>query len=431
MARARNRLTAIAVDKLKTPGMHADGLGLYLQITDAGTKSWIYRFMMRGRAREMGLGPLHTVTLKEARDKAAECRKKHLEGIDPIEARRAERTERALAEANAITFKACAERCIASHEAGWRNAKHRAQWRSTLETYAYPIIGEMSVQSIDTAAVMRVLEQNVSEEKDTPPAPLWHTKTETASRLRGRIESVLDWAAARQYRKGDNPARWRGHLDQLLPKRAKAQRVKHHAALPYPDVGEFVKELRQQEGTAARAFEFCILTATRTSETVGAKWPEIDMNAATWTIPAERIKAGREHRVPLSAAAMSILRTQLKARYEGDGEYVFPGGKRGAQLSNMAFLMVLRRMGRMEITAHGFRSTFRDWAAERTNYPREVAEMALAHTIGDKAEAAYRRGDLFAKRRRMMEDWAKYCGTVQKQAGKVLPMMSAASASND
>ena len=377
--------------------------GLYLQIAAAGSKSWIFRYRMNGRKtpRDMGLGPVHTVTLAEAREKAREARKLILEGADPIEAKRARKQAQALEAASAMVFKDCAKKYIAAHKAGWRNAKHANQWTSTLETYAYPVFGSLPVASIDTALVMKVLE------------PIWKEKTETASRVRGRIEAILDWATARAFRIGENPARWRGHLDKLFPARSKVQKVKHHKALSYKEIGGFMEKLREQEGFAARALEWLILTASRTSETIGATWDEIDFEGEIWTIPAERIKGGKEHRVPLSSEALKIAKEMCKLK---DGDYVFQGGKRGKPLSTNALLVLLKRMGRQDLTIHGFRSTFRDWAAEQTNYPREVAEMALAHTIEDKVEAAYRRGDLFDKRKRLMAEWAKYSGTAPREA---------------
>ena len=393
--------------------MYSDGGGLYLQVTEAGAKSWIFRFMLNGRAREMGLGPLHAVSLADARTRAAECRRLRADGVDPIEARKLERGKARLAAARALSFRDAADAYINAHQAGWRNAKHAAQWRSTLETYAGPVFGSLPVQDVDVSLIMKVLE------------PIWATKTETASRLRGRIEVVLDWATARGYRQGDNPARWRGHLGNLLPQPARVQRVKHHPALPYVEVGAFMGALRQQDGVAAGALQFLILTATRTSETIGARWAEVKLDHAIWTIPADRIKAGKEHRVPLSAPAMTIIERLNKLR---QSDFIFPGGKVKKPLSNMALLALLKRMGRADLTAHGFRSTFRDWAAECTNYPREVAEMALAHTVSDKVEAAYRRGDLFEKRRRMMEEWARYCGK-EKVPGDVVAIRTKASAS--
>ena len=394
MAREGKRLSALAVSRVTAPGMYPDGLGLYLRVGPTGAKSWVFRYRIGNSRRDMGLGPLHTVSLAEAREKGAECRKNRLDGIDPVQARAAQRLAVTLEAAKAMSFSNCADAYIKSHASGWRNAKHADQWRNTLSTHAYPVLGQLPVQDIDTALVMKVLE------------PIWTAKTETASRLRGRIESILDWATAREYRRGENPARWRGHLENLLPRPAKVQRKEHHRALPYGEVEKFMTALRGQEGSAARALEFLILTATRTSETIGATWDEIDMSAKTWTIPGLRIKAGKEHRVPLSPRAVEIL--EMMARVK-QGSYVFPGGRASKGLSNMALLKLLERMGRGDLTVHGFRSTFRDWAAERTNFPREVAEMALAHAISDKVEAAYRRGDLFEKRRKMMDAWAGYC----------------------
>jgi integrase len=394
--------------------MYADGGGLYLQVTvnaqdGSPAKSWIYRYMLRGKAREMGLGSNNAVTLQQARAKAFECRQLRAEGIDPIDARKAAHDQARLDAAKVITFKKAAADYIAAHRAGWRNAKHGAQWGATLATYAEPIIGGLSVQAIDTGLVLRVLE------------PIWTAKPETASRLRGRIESVLDWAKVRGYRQGENPARWRGHLDKLLPARAKVRRVEHHAALPYADLPTFIATLRVQEGTAARALEFAILTAARTGEVIGAKWDEINVVERVWTVPAEHMKAGKEHRVPLSDPALAILEKLAAVR---QNEFVFPGGKVGRPLSNMALLMTLRRMGHENLTTHGFRSSFRDWAAERTSYPAEVAEMALAHAVGDKVEAAYRRGDLFQKRRQLAESWAKFCAT-PSEAGQLVSISAA------
>jgi integrase len=411
MARQIGKLAAVTLGKAIKPGMHADGGGLYLQVTESGAKSWLFRFMLHGRAREMGLGPLHTVTLADAREKAREQRKLLLDGIDPIEHRKSKRAGVRLAAATAMTFKQCAERYIDAHKASWKNPKHAAQWPATLSAYVYPVFGSLPVQAVDVGLVTKALE------------PIWHSKPETASRVRGRIETVLDWATVREYREGDNPARWRGHLDKLLPLRAKVRKVVHHPALPYDHMGEFVAALRQQEGIAARALEFLILTAARTGEVIGAQWSEFDLAEKLWTVPADRMKASKEHRVPLSPAAVAIIEQMKSSRVDG-ADFVFPGGKHGRPLSNMAMLKLLKRMGRSDLTAHGFRSTFRDWSAERTNYPREVAEMALAHTVGDKVEAAYRRGDLFAKRRRMMDEWAKHCSAVSK-AGTVIPIATA------
>ena len=403
MARTIGRLTALKVDKAKRPGMYADGGGLYLRVTFSGTKNWVFRFMLNGRPRWMGVGPLHTIGLAEARNRAAGFRLQRHDGVDPIEKRRAERLQGRLDAAKAVSFKECAARYIASHRAGWRNPKHAAQWEATLATYAEPVIGVLSVQGIDTALVIKVLEA------------IWTTKPETAGRVRGRIESILDWAKVRGYRAGENPARWRGHLDKLLPARSKVQRVEHHAALPYTELPGFLASLREQEGIAARALEFAILTAARTGEVIGARWSEMDLLDKTWTVPPGRMKAGREHRVPLTARAIAILQEMQPHRHTHDA-FVFPGANLGRPLSNMAFLMVLRRMGRGDVTAHGFRSSFRNWAAERTNFPAEVAEMALAHTVSDKTVAAYNRSDLFERRRRLMAAWATFCTAPEKKA---------------
>ena len=395
MPRAINRLSPMKVTKTTEPGLYGDGGGLYLQITKAGVKSWLFRYMLNGKARGMGLGPLHTIGLAEARALALDCRRKLLDGTDPIDSRNAERTAQRVAAANEMTFEQCATTYIDAHRASWKNAKHADQWTSTLKTYAYPVFDSVPVSAIDTALVMKVLE------------PIWTTKTETASRLRGRIESVLDWATVRGYRSGDNPARLKGHLDTLLPKRSRVQKVKHHPALPYAELTEFMSTLRAQEGTAARALEFLILTATRTNEVIGATWEEFNIDGALWIIPAGRMKMGKEHRVPLSPRAIEIIKAQQKLR---ENNYVFPGTRYGKPLSNMAMLQLLKRMGRADVTAHGFRSTFRDWAGETTHYPREVCEAALAHGIKDKAEAAYARGDLFQKRAALMQDWADFAG---------------------
>jgi integrase len=408
MPRTIGKLTALKVSRDLEPGMYADGAGLYLQVTSEGAKSWIFRFSLNAKAREMGLGSLSAVSLADARVKAAECRRLRQDGIDPIEARKARRAQAALDAAKTITFKEAAASYIASHKAGWRNAKHALQWGSTLETYAEPVLGGLSIQAIDINIVLRVLE------------PIWKTKPETASRVRGRIESILDWAKVRGLRQGENPARWRGHLDHLLPAKSKVRRVKHHAALPYAELPNFIAELRTQEGVAAQALEFTILTAARTGETIGAVWDEVNTSEKLWSIPADRVKAGKDHRVPLSSRTLAILRDEQELR---TSDYVFPGGKAGKPLSNMAMTEVLRRMGRNNITIHGFRSTFRDWAAERTNFPNEVVEMALAHAVGDKVEAAYRRGDLFEKRRRLMDEWATYCNTPRARVrDKVIPL---------
>ena len=401
MAREIGKLSAVEVRNKSLPGLHADGGGLYLQITEGGSKSWVYRFMLAGKRRDMGLGGIHTISLSEAREVARRCRQLVRDGVDPIESRRAVKLAARADNMKVMTFRQCGEAFIKAHEAGWSNSKHIAQWTSTLEAYVYPSIGGLSVGAVDTGMVMKVLE------------PIWATKTETASRVRGRIEAILDWATVRKYRSGENPARWKGHLDHLLPARAKVRKAGHQA-LPYDQMGAFMVKLRDQESVSSRALEFAILTAARTGEVIGATWGEIDFDRRLWTIPAERMKADREHRVPLSDRALLVLEAMAKAQ---QGEHVFPGAKPIRPLSNMALLMTLRRMKRDDLTAHGFRSSFRDWVAERTTYPAEVAEMALAHAVGDKVEAAYRRGDLFEKRVRLMQDWATFCSTIPAEVG--------------
>ncbi len=394
MARGMHKLKALSVEKATKTGLYGDGGGLYLQITKAGVKSWLFRYMRDGKAHGMGLGPTHTISLAEARVKAHESRAMLLDGIDPLDARRTRRNARLLEESEAKTFEQCASAYIDAHKAGWKNAKHTEQWTNTLKTYVYPKIGALPVAAIDVALVKQILD------------PIWTTKTETASRVRGRIESVIDWATVHGYRIGDNPARWRGHLDKLLPRQSKVVKVRHHPALPHAEITKFLKSLRKEEGVVPAALEFLILTSTRTSEVANASFEELDLDTGIWTIPAERMKAGKPHRVPLSQPALVIV-TRMKDF--GGGHYVFPGRQPGKPLSNMAMLQLLRRMGRRDLTSHGFRSTFRDWAAECTNHPREIAEAALAHTLKDKTEAAYQRGDLFEKRTRLMSDWADYC----------------------
>ena len=396
------KLTALEVQRLKAPGHHGDGGGLWLQISAAGTKSWVFRFTLAGRTREMGLGALHTVSLAKAREEAGKCRLHLQSKRDPIVERDALRLTASAAAAKAITFRSAAEQYIESHRAGWKNTKHGDQWTNTLRDYAYPVMGSLDVAAIDTAIVMKVL------------SPIWTSITETASRLRGRIESILDWSKVQGQRDGDNPARWRGHLDKLLPKPTKVAKVRNHPALPYAEIGAFMRDLHSQPGDAARALELIILSASRTSEMLNAEKREFDLDAKIWTCPAERMKAGREHRVPLSPAMVKILRPRLEANK--NRAWLFPGAKGAKPLSNMACLAVLKRMGRDDITVHGFRSTFRDWAAEQTAFAGEVAEAALAHAISDATEAAYRRGDLFEKRAALMQAWATYCGRVRTDA---------------
>ena len=389
--RTAKPLTALAVSKLTKPGRYAVGDGAYLQISEWGTRAWVFRYSRNGCGRHMGLGPHNLITLAEAREKAREARKALLNGEDPLTAKREKRARKKLELAKGITFKQAAERMMTSHGAAWKNPKHRQQWKNTLTTYAYPHFGELYVGTVEIGLVLKALE------------PIWTEKPETASRLRGRIEAVLDWAKARGYREGENPARWRGHLDKLLPNRRKMKRVRNHPAMPYDELPAFMDALRVRESTSARALEFAIMTAGRTCEVIGATWPEIDLKAGVWTVRPDRMKAGKEHRVPLSERAVALLSALPR-----EGEFVFMGGRAGKPLSNMALLELMRGM-RREFVPHGFRSTFRDWAAECTGYPSEVVEMALAHAIASKVEAAYRRGDLFEKRRQLMAEWSDYC----------------------
>lgn len=429
MPKKAKELSALAVSKLKTEGRYAVGGadGLHLRIAGA-SRAWVLRLAVGTRTnakgstvvhrRDIGLGSYPEVSLAEAREKARELRKQVRDGIDPIEERKVTKVRAALEAAKSKTFEECANAYIEANRAGWKNEKHVQQWQNTLATYAFPKIGQLPVAAIDTGLVLNVLQQETGEDK----AQLWHAKTETASRLRGRLESILDWAAFRGYREGENPARWKGHLEHELPARSKVQKVEHHAALPYAELGAFMVELRKREGLSARALEFAILTAARSGEVRGATWAEIDLPGRIWTVPAERMKAGKEHRVPLSDEAVKLL--EALPRIVGN-TCVFPA-PRGGQLSDMALTAVLRRMERGGLTQHGFRSTFRDWAGETTAYPREVCEHALAHKLADGVEAAYQRGDLLAKRARLMADWARYCGTVQGNAENVVAMKKGA-----
>lgn len=398
MPRLAKELGALAVSKIDAPGLHFVGgvQGLALQKTAGSARSWLLRVMVGGKRREMGLGSYPEVTLAKARDKAREARESIRRGVDPIEQQRVAQSSLRAAVAAELTFDECSSAYIKAHESGWRNLKHGQQWRNTLKQYASPVMGSLLVRDVKLPHVLSVLE------------PIWIEKNETAVRLRGRIELVLDWAAARGLREGPNPARWRGHLDKLLARPSKVNRREHHAALPVAVVGAFMARLRSSEGMGARALEFAILTAARSGEVRGATWHEIDLDAKVWAVPGTRMKAGNDHRVPLADEVVDLLKAL--PRMSGT-DLVFPG-PRGGKLSDMTLLAVLRR-SEVAAVPHGFRSTFRDWAAERTNYPRDVAEMALAHTIGDKVEAAYRRGDMFEKRRRMMVDWAAFLANVQ------------------
>lgn len=406
-----NVLTPLTVKNAK-PGRHADGGGLHLLVKESGARSWVYRFMLNGKSRDIGLGPAGPdgISLSQARDARDALRLKVKAGIDPLEERQREAAE-ALAAAQAaqvagMTFKAVAETYIGANEGSWRNDKHRQQWKNTLATYVYPVIGELPVAEVGTAHVLKILE------------PIWKAKAETASRVRGRMETILDAAKARGYREGENPARWRGHIAQILPARSRLTRG-HHKAMAYEAIPTFVGALHKREAVAALALEFTILTAARTGEVIGAKWDEVDLDKAIWTIPASRMKAGKEHRVPLSGRAVEILKSTQGLRKE----WLFPATK-GGKMSGMAMTMLLRRM-KVDVTVHGFRSGFRDWSAECTGYAHEVAEMALAHTIENKVERAYRRGDLFDKRRRLMDDWATYCATIPAAGANVTPIRKA------
>jgi integrase len=438
MRRQGNKLTAAKVRAIKQPGLYSDGFNLCLQVKqfwsveyegddgkirgrsfdDQGlalahqrellgaegvqaeikpyaTKSWIYRYWRDGKDRKLGLGSAETTTLARARELAQKQRELLREGVDPIGRAEAKRAERKIAAAKAVSFRQASEKYIEAHRAGWRNAKHAGQWSSTLATFAYPVIGDLPVQAIDTPLALRILE------------PIWNTKNETASRLRGRIESILDWAKVRGLREGENPARWKGHLDHLLPAPGKVQaEASHHSAMSYRDLPRFIAALRAREGATARALEFAILTAARAGEAVGARWSEIDLEQQVWVIPPSRMKAKKEHRVPLSDRALALLEDRLHG-----GELVFEGVRIGQLLAAM------RDMGEAEATVHGFRSSFRDWAAESTSFPAEIAELALAHSVGSAVERAYRRTDLMERRRRLMSDWATYCESPPAERG--------------
>jgi integrase len=384
--------------------MYADGGGLYLRVADGGSKQWIYRYVTDGRCRDMGIGSVHVFTLAEARERAREANKLRYEGIDPIAHKHAQRAARAAEAAKAMTFRQCAEGFVKDNEAGWTNAKHRHDWSASLTHYVYPVIGNLPVAAIDTPLVLKVIK------------PLWERVPETASRVRGRIENVLGWATVHHYRTGDNPARWRGHLEHALPSRSEVAKVEHHAALPYTEVPAFMAKLREKSSVSSACLQFAALTAARRSEATGATWNEIDLDARTWTIPAERMKADKEHKVPLSDAAIAVLKAMAAIR---QGRYVFPSAVSGRPIHGATVADLAKQAAGADITMHGLRSSFRDWAAERTSYPNEVAEMALAHAIPSAVEAAYRRGDLFEKRRRLMDAWADFCAKASAN-GKIV-----------
>jgi integrase len=407
MVRNVNRLTALAVKAKKAPGRYADGDGLYLYISPSGNRSWVFRYRDRvtGKLRDKGLGPLRDITLEKAREAAAACRDALRAGGDPIDTPRQERQALRLERSRQVTFGACADRYIAAHAAGWRNEKHGAQWKATLETHAAALI-DLPVADIDTGAVVACL------------TPIWNEKTETASRVRGRIERILDWARVAGFRAGENPARWRGHLDKLLPMRSKVQKVEHRAALPYAQLPALMAELVKVDTVASMALRLQILTATRPGEATAARWAEFDLAAKVWTVPGERMKAGQEHRIPLAPDLLATLKAMPKT-----GEFLFPG-KPKRPITTAATLKLLQG-SHPDLTAHGFRSTFRDWAGESTAFDRETIEHALAHRLKDKAEAAYARGSHFDKRRALMDAWERYCSEATATAStsaKVTPI---------
>jgi len=413
MAKQIGKLTALDVSRPKAPGMYGDGGNLWLQVGPTGAKSWVFRYTLNRKTRMMGLGPTKTVSLLQAREMAADKRLVLLRGLDPIaEQRRLEALAR-LAEASGETFTSCAERFIESHKASWKNAQHLKQWNQSLAKHVTPVIGDIPIGSVDTVLVLKVLE------------PIWAKVPWTARRLRGRIEMVLDWAKARDMRIGENPARWRGHLENLLPKKSKLLRVRHSPSLPYAYIGDFMALIRTHTCMSAAALEFTILTAARSMEVIKAKWSEVNLEAKVWTIPAERMKAGREHRVPLTPQAVAVLDKMLKLRTRGD--YVFPGMKFEQSLSDHTMLMFIKlTLGIRDVVTHGFRSTFRDWAAESTSFAREVCEAALAHSGKSETEAAYFRSDLFAKRAKLMQAWADYCDMPSvARTDNVVPMQAA------
>jgi integrase len=393
------QLTERTVKSLREPGYYGDGSNLYLQISAYGTRSWVFRYKLNGKAHEMGLGSVNTFTLKQARERARAARQLLADGVDPIQAKRQKRATKLAADAKRITFSEAASLYISAHEKAW-SRRHRDQWQASLERHAFPVLGKLTVDAIELPHIRRVLE------------PMWNEKTETANRVRNRIGRVLAWATVGGFRQGDNPARWSGHLAEMLPSRAKLQAVQHMAAMPFVELPAFMEDLRKREDITSRALEFTILTAARTGEIIGCTWDEIDLKEKLWTIPGSRMKSGRAHRVPLSDRAAEILEN-----LHNDGGLVFP-------INNMRMVRLLHTM-REGLSVHGFRSTFSDWCRERTNYPRDIVEMALAHAIKDKTEAAYRRGDALEKRRRLMEEWARYCGSPAQTGGEVVSLHGA------
>jgi integrase len=406
LARTLHNLKPITLSRAMKPGYHGDGGGLYLQITSAGAKSWIFRFALAGRRREMGVGSFPSISLAAAREGATKARALVKAGKDPIAVREAERAQERLEAAQGVLWGDAVDQFLDAHTDSWRNKKHRQQWRNTLDAYGTPTLGTLAVGSIGTPEVIKVLE------------PIWYTKPETASRVRGRVERILDWAKVKGFRTGENPARWRGHLDKIFPAKTKVRKVKHHSAVPIDDLPAVYSRLCQSKGIAAKAVRFAILTATRPGETAGGLWPEVDRKNALWTLPPERMKADKEHRVTLSREALAILDEMAEIR---SGKHLFPGHKSKRPLSLTALSKALGAAGGGDATVHGTaRSTFKDWASERTSFPSEVSEMALAHSIGDKVEAAYRRGELLKKRAALMQAWANFLTAESK--GKVIPI---------
>ena len=411
MARTLNRLTAMKVERTKQPGLYADGGSLYLRVAPGGSKQFIFRYALHGRLRDMGMGPTHTLTLAEAREKARDARNLLLEGIDPVDAKHAHRAALQVDAAKRMTFAQCAEGFIRDNERKWTNARHRDEWRSTLRRYVFPTLGSLPVAAINTPLVLKVVK------------PLWGRVPTTAKRVLGRIENVLGWATVHHYRSGDNPAAWDGLIEHVLPTVSKAGDREHHAALPYTEAAAFMAKVRANAGVGARCLEFITLTAVRLSEAINATWDEVNLDARVWVIPASRMgKTRKEHRVPLSDAAIAALKAMQKVRMN---DWVFPGNRQGRPIGeNSVWRLAKDASGDETITVHGLRSTFRDWASEHTNFQAEVKEAALAHTIPNAVEAAYRRGDLFDKRRKLMEAWAEFCGR-PSATGKVVPMISA------
>lgn len=408
MARKINKLSDRGVKAEKNQGRYADGNGLYLQVSKSGSKSWLYRFMLDGNSREMGLGSIAILPLTEARTKALDCKKLLREGTDPIKERHKRLAREKVDNQEIPSFKKCTEEYLKAHTAGW-SKRHADTWIKSIKLYAYSTLGSMPINTIERSHIIRVLD------------PIWREKTETANKLRGRIERVLDWATVQDYRKGDNPARWQGHLDKLLPKPSDIHKVKHFAALPYQKINGFMDKLRKREATSALALRLIILTASRSGEVRNAVWSEFDLEKGNWTIPAERMKAEKEHIIPLCREAISIIND---LPHLAGNDYLFTSPKSGKALSDVVFKKLMERMGITDITTHGFRSTFRDWAAEQTAFPREVIENALAHQLKDKAEAAYFRSNLLDKRRELMNKWGDYTKLPQIKDGKIVHLVN-------